>query len=65
MIRQDPKFNGLFIIEKGNQYYELWEKEFVILPGGILHTLGLISEPVEKKIRKLFTYRLMEMVIRR
>lgn len=65
LIRLDPKFNGLFIIEKGDRYYELWEKEFIILPGGILYTLGLVSEPVEKRTTKLFTYRLMEMVIRR
>jgi len=65
LIRQDPKFSGLFIIEKDNQRYQLWEREIVILPGGIFHTLGLISETVEKKTNKLFTYQLMRMVTRR
>src|SRR5690606_6868235 len=49
LIEQDSTFtSGLFIIERGDKHYELWEKKLEILPGGILYSLGILPEPTNK-----------------
>jgi len=66
-VKDDPQFKiGLFIIEKGDKHYELWEKVNVDAPpsdpnSGWYYYIptSLFSTGETKIIKKLRTYRLM------
>lgn len=61
-IEDDPTFtSGLFVIEKGEKHYELWEKkvEGVTYPG--VWPITSSYEVMTKTVKLLKTYRLMKM----